>query len=207
VTPSLLRAIDQARQELLSDPSHDLSPKARLPILRELGQSRPGERWGDLGLGHRRRARLCDLIVRRGLPIWEEEDDTQDPHQLSALCEGYFAGQVGRETLYREMNAMVTLTENMSAPELLFAFMVGRSAVCAALVALFDERLYPTRDVDAKEFEEPQDPDNYDCAIWGAAAEAGGFSSQPAFDAQKSLAFWTWYLDDAVPAAFDSAAG
>lgn len=99
-----------------------------------LGQSWPAERWGGLGLGHRRRARLCDLVVRRGLPIWEEEDDTHDPHQLSALCEGYFAGQVGRETLYREM------------------------------------------------------------------------SSQPAFDAQKSLAFGTCYLDDAVP-AFDSAAG
>jgi hypothetical protein len=52
--------------------------------------------------------------------------------------------------------------------------------------------------------DEPEDPDFFDCAAWAAAAAAGDFpwtEQKQWFSPDKSRAFWSWYLDSAVPEA------
>jgi hypothetical protein len=200
MTPALIAAIDEAQREVST--SQDLSPRARKRILRELGPVEKDGRFARFGVGLRRRSKLCQLCVTRVIPIWEEEDDTRDAHHIVEVVDLYLDGTVSAAQLSRDTQALLSTLEDMTAPELRLVYCVGRAATQAGLVALFDERLIPSGTLTASEIDDPQDPDNYDCALWAAAAESAGFLGQPTFDAARCSMFWSWYLNTAVPAAY-----
>lgn len=75
--------------------------------------------------------------------------------------------------------------------------MIGFAATCALGVSLHDE---PCVQEGAEA--EPMDIEEVDAAAWAAMAEAGGEVWNPAADPAKRLAFWEWYLTEAVPAAY-----
>lgn len=80
-------------------------------------------------------------------------------------------------------------------------------ALAAMTIARDDQLLVPRPEfgVTRAEVEDPEDPDRFDCAFWGAVAEAGdvpyGSGSDVEFSEQAAVDYWTWYLDVAVPQA------
>lgn len=79
-----------------------------------------------------------------------------------------------------------------------------RVGVCSSNVVVWDELLVPDEEEGwgQEMLDEPEDPDFFDCAAWAAAAAAGDFpwtEQKQWFSPDKSRAFWSWYLDVAVP--------
>lgn len=195
----LSEAVRKAKEAVTASQYHDLSTGDRKRVLRAFGPVQRDGYWAILNPGHVRRTRLCISVVRRVLPIWEEEDDTQDAHHILDLADRYLRGDIAREVLRKDTQDLITGLETMYGPDIQRAWKVGRATAAAGLVALHDEILEPNDFVSEAELEEPQDPDHFDCALWAAAAESNGFWLHDEFDADRSLAFWTWYLDTAVP--------
>jgi hypothetical protein len=191
--------IEMAKAEVGNDPIHGLSFKTRKGILREMG---PVAARRTIGPGLIRRATLCCTMVKPALPLWEAHYPTKDPHRMIEMAEQYLAGKCTRDELRDSAYSFGGGLETSDSADKQPAYHVGRASVCAAFVAASDELLDVDQGLTLEEMENPEDPDQWDCAYWIAAAQAGGMPWEPGFDKLKYQAFWNWYLDVAVPAAW-----
>jgi hypothetical protein len=146
-----------------------------------------------------RRTRLACAVVRLVLPIWESSYRTKYPRLMVVLAEGYLDGEVPRSVLMKRADSFAGVMQN---PGVGVEPLVGHAAVSAAMIAYLDETLQPGDGVSEEELYDPSDPDAYDCAYVAAGAYAGGMSWMDGFDADRNREFWSWYLDEAIPAAY-----
>ena len=161
--------------------------------------------------GRTARARLAIRTARQVLPIWQRSWPDDDlPDGLLARAEALLAGTGDpRRAEHAAEAGMDALRRRCELPDAGFAwpaFFAGRAAVAAVWETLGRN---PFRSV------VPHDPDTPDEAVpldgldtAGAAALAvAGASWERTFDPARRLAFWEWWLRQAIPAAVTDSAG
>lgn len=201
MTQNLSDMLAKALEEVAADPVNGLSFATRKAILLELG---PVASEATINAGLIRRTRLCVESVKRVLKIWDAHYPTKQPERMVELAEGYLQGSFSAKQVDKEALSFRGGLDSSDTPDKQPAYLVGRGAVCAALVATTDELLEPDEGISLEELMAPEDPDYWDCAYWVAAAEAGGMPWEKSFDRAKYGAFWEWYLGYAIPKAWSS---
>jgi len=196
----LVKLIAKALEEVSNSTNYELSFATRQDVLREMGASASGE--SGFGPGWMRRINLCVEVVKPSLPLWEKHYGGRDPHLMLELAEQYASGKCTKLEIRKKANSFNGGLDNSDIPERQEAFLVGKGAVCAAFVAIFDELLEADEGITQEELRDPQDPDHWDCAYWIAAAQAGGMPWEAPFNKIKYRDFWNWYLNVAVPNAW-----
>jgi Immunity protein Imm5 len=201
MSQNLSDMLAKALEEVAADPVNGLSFATRKAILLELG---PVASEATINAGLTRRTRLCVECVKRVLKIWDAHYPTKQPQRMVELAEGYLQGGFSAKQVDKEALSFRGGLDSSDTPDKQPAYLVGRGAVCAALVATTDELLEPDEGISLEELMAPEDPNYWDCAYWVAGAEAGGMPWEEAFDRAKYRAFWDWYLIDAIPRAWSA---
>lgn len=198
--PDLIAAIDGAARALARDPRGNLERGQRQAV------------WAALGprdsVGRRRRVRLAALAVERAMPVWERAfpgDET--PRQLLALAALLAAGRAdpkaaraAREAAFSAMDTRSDMAQDK------MPVAVGYGAVQALSAALADEVFDPGA-LDPQAKDEDAQPEEHDASYFAAGALSGGPPWEPRSSAEARRELFTWWLREAVPAAFRSAEG
>jgi len=205
----LTKAIADAHAALAASPRAELVRGARIAVWAALGPyelayDANGEPAGALRtIGLRRRHALAELCVQRVLPIWERVIGTRDPHEMPEVASQYLSGRISRDAARERANQFSACLDHaytLSESEY-HASYAGYAARNLVSIVLADEDMDDPEMSDA-EFEYEQ----WDCALTACAAEAGDLPWGEYWDAARGRAFWTWYLDEAVPGAWQSVA-
>jgi hypothetical protein len=152
--------------------------------------------------------------VRRVLPVWEDLwPDDKSPHRVLEAAKqamnGMLSPKAGQSVMgdegsqYQDLNATNDQKRQDAAD-------VGYAAIAALVEALWDERFDPNNiqsDLEDRYFDILEED-----ASWIASKViAGGREDHPDWSAfpddsdhAKRREFWTWWLDEAVPAAWAS---
>lgn len=193
----LSEALTRAHRALEADPHGILSVGHRNEIKRALVPD------GDEHVGLLRRVMLNDLCVRRVLPLWYAAyPDDRRPERMLELARQLSRGQIeSRAALSEEGRFWVDAVDNWEydpeTEDAVGVALASCNSVVQAAVTSIDEAA-PAGDED----DEAHDPYTEDPAYSCASSAAGGSNDQLEHsDAGKRRAFWTWYLDEAVPAA------
>jgi hypothetical protein len=153
--------------------------------------------WAALGPrdtnGRTRRALLAIRSVEHAMDAWKEANPADDtPAKLLAIARRVLAGQIDRETAFRERGTAWTHFDDLDGG----AVEVGYAAAQALGTALADEDF--TEDaVNIERRDADLDPYEQDAAYLVSLVVAGGPVWGPS-DPQRRRAFWDWWLTDAV---------
>jgi hypothetical protein len=80
---------------------------------------------------------------------------------------------------------------------------VGFAAANTVTTALNDERFHPLN-IEDHLLDDDLDPYQWDASFYAAGAYAGGFTWEEGSSVVRRREFWEWYLDEAVPLAWNS---
>jgi len=202
----LLELLNKAKNELNNHPKGELILPIRKSILKHLGEHLENSNEHALiNNGLKRRIKLAVLCVEYVMPIWNEvapEDTT--PQDLIKSIDTYLLGKVEWKTLWNMQNSFWTTLENYSM-EARFktAAYVGFAAINAVVVALFDEETEELDDDGNVILDQDLDLFTWDTSFYAAAAYSENEPEENKI--QKRREFWLWYLNDAVPLAYQAA--
>lgn len=197
---SLEQLLAASMEAIGAHPQHALLPIRRRAIYAALGP------LGD-PQAFQRRERLDIITAQHVLPLWHEERPTDDrAEHLLALVQTIMDDQVDMQAAQEDVEAIWRwLTEDdggryekLSTP----VYYALGAAIAAAVAALEGNPLLTMR-LDENETDANIDLASSDCAKWAANAVAGPVW-KPDSDSAKRLEFWTWWLTEAVPAAWNA---
>jgi Immunity protein Imm5 len=193
------KSLKVARESLASTHDGQLILGSRQRIWAAMGPLWHLQKFAIPAEGLERRAALAIACVNHVLPLWEEcLPDDRSPHDLLTLIGRYLRGEVDPETVGTAGIDLWTHVESLGYRD--------RGVLGAALSvgdAASDENFDPAS-IDPKTSDEDRDAYEWDAASYVAIAYAGGnpISYAKQFDPARLRAFWAWYLDVAVPAAW-----
>jgi len=209
--PQVLKERIEAARESLHPEPHYLEPKYRFAIYPEFG---PRLEKGFFTpepadtRGLRRRTHLGILVTRKVLPAWEKVrpmDDT--PYRILDVIEGVMKGAVSEETasnFYQQSEERVEMLNSEyleRGGEYEKALCAGGTALHALMIAFtdisFDWEQTNYEDLEDKDL----DPWTQDTSYYAWTAYG---SCEPSQCMIENLEFWQWWLDEAVPAAYNS---
>ncbi|MEZ4447229.1 MAG: Imm5 family immunity protein [Polyangiaceae bacterium] len=186
-----------AARATLSNPDGALPLPLRIAIWRAMGDVGVTLPSGELTPGHRRRAELAIRVVRHGLGEWEAFWTTREPHDLLAVAEAYLGGYATPREVWTAQNRLTLSRDPMETDDLVRTSLIAEAARDAAVVAGYDMFL------DELSLEDDDlDPDAWDASFFVSCVFAAGPPWLAESDPAARRAFWTWYLDVAVPAAY-----
>lgn len=206
----LSAALRTASTALSQDPDGRLSLPHRRRIRQLFGPFLQNDEEQPEGPGYRRRARLSILCVQYVLPVWDaahldandlNTNDTENisPQQMLEVAEGVLAGQVSQQQARQANRRFSSVVEGilMNTPA---AAYVGYASIDAVGVAFHDD------DSGASPEEEDDDltPDEWDDSYRADLAASGGEPGEDNSSNQRRREFWQWYLEQAVPQAYES---
>jgi len=162
----------------------------------------------DVPLGRRRRVALARLSAERVLPVWEaERPQDRRPQRMLELAEALLEGREDPVVADRELGDFMvevgTLGSGSSPAISARADSSGMAAIDVLATGLsgdYGPDLPETTDDD------DLDPDSWETEYYASLA-AGSYPGAPDEDVEARRAFWRWYLDEAVPAAYRSVDG
>jgi Immunity protein Imm5 len=213
----ILVAIEHAYDTMFNERVHNLLPKERLAI------------YDALGYNHRVIGWLCIKTAQHVLSIWDTiipDDDT--PHSMILLAESVLRGRISvkeaktqDDNFYYHIIGGVLLDNDQETP---YIAKHVCNACYDALKISFGARPFQkiSRDIiNQNTLDEFIAPDLGDTASSAVTAYAGTtvIASQsfgnppirnvivpiPDFNPQKRLEFWTWWLKEAIPQAWELA--
>ncbi len=200
---TLVSAIKAAHEAMSQNSQFDLDLGYRHSIWAALGPRASSQVPKPSGL--RRRATLAILSARYVIPIWESVwpgDNT--PHRILVEAGQVLDGLVEPQTADRDFGKFWTYMDSLASRlKNSSAVMVGYSAAKALCAALFDEKFDPFH-INYELTDADVDPYDSDAAFAAAAAYAGGAIWNTNSISSKRREFWEWWLDEAVPAAWNS---
>lgn len=189
------------RDEVTTRPDHFLTFATRRRMLLTLGP--PWTPEAGMTVGHQRRALLAVASAERVLPVWEGKHGRGWPHDLLERASEVAHGHGDRLGVFDEAGERLSSLDGggRAAEDGFAAMYVGYAAVFAGFVAYNDELLEPDEGATQQDLDNPEDHHLFDSASWAAAAWAGDFpwGEKRWFNPARSMEFWTWYLDSAVP--------
>lgn len=202
---ALHQAIETGTAAVRAHPSHHLERRYRLAIWAALGpkldRARPD---GDVGL--RRRTHLERLSVLRVLPLWEARfPDVTLPQKLLAETEQVLAGQFDRKQVARDLGYSWGEMDAISWGYTDKIYAVGYAAHHVLYQAHCDSAFDPDPTTASWRLADDEVSPYYKDAAYLASLAAAGDAPIPgAGDNAKRLAFWEWWLSEAVPQAWAS---
>lgn len=201
VPASLQHLLDISIDAVRAHPQHALVPIRRWQLYAYLGSV-------SNETGRRRRARLALLSAYHVIPIWREERPEDDrAERLLILAENVLQNTVdvkaAGEEAEKEWHWLIDddggRYEKLSSA-VYFAFGAVVQAEFAALEGdSWDNYRFTEDETDAD-----VDIWSSDTAKWAVNAIAGPVW-EPNSDNTKRLEFWTWWLTEAIPAAWQEA--
>jgi hypothetical protein len=200
---ALQKALDYVEQH----PLHDLSLGHRFILYALLGPRADLPDSSDL-TGYQRRSMLQLLSIQPIITLLEgDKDFILDITRLIASAEDVIYGRVERDEAIRQTQTvrdeLVALPAQRPLPQL------ERGVIEAVLhmygIALYDLTWKPHRlDPNLSDEDEEAEIEGYrDVAGLAAALVAGGHVWDENSDPQKRRAYWTWWLREAVVAAYN----
>ena len=200
---NLLQLQQEALAAVRTNPEGMLPLSWRMRMWAALGpMQREGTR-ATRSVGHRRRTVLALLCAKHVLAIWENEwPQLAWPHEAMQAAEDYLSDKIDFETARTIARRCYTNLENFSPPKSKYYTIYAAFAAVGSLnVALHDEEFDP-EEID--ENLSDRDLDDWDPAFYAACAYAGSFPWGDSPDPSKPQEFWEWYLQMAIPQAWDS---
>ncbi|MUG99362.1 hypothetical protein F7734_46585 [Scytonema sp. UIC 10036] len=193
--PSELQNLIQEALELVyRHPQHDLNLGYRHAIWAAFGDN-----------GHLRRTALALSTVRHVLPIWNRRFKNDDrPQQILTLAEKVISGDVSKAFAAKESQHLWRQMQQLGYDDSSMAFTVGCAAVASLDTAIFDENFDPD-EIDFN-LTDNRDTEANDAAFFAACAYANGAvweTISGKSDSAKRLEFWSWWLNVAVPSAWE----
>jgi hypothetical protein len=200
---NLESALTSAALALAEARDGHLRISARRRVWDVMGPYRFDDDQYAFGTGHLRRTTLACFAAEAALGVWERYGGDDEPDRVLGLVEHYLAGQVSAEEVWNAGEALWDRLEQLG--EGVEAWVIF-AAYHAVNVAFSDELASARMQSDEDQLCE------YDAGYYAACAIAGGHPGDPESSIQRRRAFWRWYLESAVPAAFsviafDDAAG
>jgi len=186
-------AVANARSEVATDAAGILSLKSRKRMWHALAAGL------DERVGWAARVKLDALCVRRVMPIWAARFDPDEIKAMLSLADAVVAGSLDANDAAQQRDRFYTdVVDNReygSDPPPMY---VGHAAANTVIEAMTPNHVdaMPQADDD-----EHLDPESYLPCYLAACATAGGMNDRPA-SSERRRAFWLWYLDEAVPAAY-----
>lgn len=199
IPPSLEQLVAVSLESVHDHPLHALLPLRRRAIYDYLGPVRVRH-------AHHRRVWLDILTVKYVLPLWHEERPTDERAQrLLTLAEQVLSERVDKQAAGDEAEAIwrwLTDDDHGGRYEKLLdpAYYTLGAAIMAVFVSL-DENPLVGMILGEDETDANIDLASSDTAKWASNAIAGPVW-KPDSDRDKRLDFWTWWLTEAVPAAW-----
>ena len=187
-------SIAAARDDLARNPEGALSLGRRTAIWRDLAA------LADARTGYARRVRLNDACVRHVIGRWEERfPGDAGVAQMLDVAAQRVAGTIEDEAAGDARDRFyVEVVESRSYPGDASAMFVG----LAAANTVMEARIEDNEDaIPEAEDDEQLDPEAYDTSYMCASAAARGLNGRPS-DAAARRAFWSWYLDTAIPQVY-----
>jgi hypothetical protein len=196
----LTKLISNAHVEVRNHKRRGLSLPTRKKIWLAMGDLTLNGNKAVFSAGHYRRTMVSIISAEFTLPIWEQYFSSTDPHRMLDMAKKYIDGQFDFDTAKKESRSFSGGLNNVQnfTDEQLNAVLVGHSSVEAVLTALYEAWCDPTGELD-------EELDSWDSSMFAAGAYANGFPwKDEGCDFDKLHEFWVWYLDEAVPQAYNS---
>lgn len=200
---ALAEACLAARQTMLSNTEHILSARARWKVLATLGsQHRGGMPFENPGRFIR--TRLSLLSANRALSLFQKlaPNCIEVPAAYETALR-FLGNQSSADEAYQRMDAGAEEVDSLNVRNPA-AYFAGYSVLEALTCALQDIDFV---DTDTAEHE-PEDAqtggDDNDAASFAAAAFARAAGDSGGDPAQARREFWTWWLDVAIPKAWEN---
>jgi hypothetical protein len=197
----LKELLAEAAVVLKNDPDGVLSLGYREMIWGHLGPNAPKPVVRPLTPGHLRRIRLVVLSVQHVLPLWlqAQPSDTSVQDSLSLILRGL--AETGREEdLQRLANEHWETGEG--SDETLATFV--HAAASRAIVTFLEDETFDPDEYDPDMADAAMDAYDHDAAFWASCVAADGATWSETSDAGKRRAYWTWWLEEAVPKAWSA---
>lgn len=205
ISEEMRRATDQALTFVRDDPRHDLNPGYRQAVFAAFGPRR--DTMPDFPpetVPHQRRAILAILSIEKVLPTWVAAAHGNTlPQDLMRHAREELLGLGEREKLEQEVSDALGYLDAAAFATGDVAIFVGFAAARALGVALLDEP-FDAKHINYEVRNADRDPWSTDTAEFAACAAANGAAWDASSDPTKRLAFWEWWLRDAIPQAWDA---
>jgi hypothetical protein len=148
--------------------------------------------------------RLALITARQVLPIWQNAlPDNKRPGLLLDMADGFLVGTISFELMRLEADLFWDYMEEFGSTPKIFS--IGNAgyageAVAEAVMEVLGKIPYKDAVIEENDTDFYTDVWCGDTAFWAASAFAGRCGA-PDVDRDKSKAFWTWWLKEAIPAA------
>jgi hypothetical protein len=207
LSEELSRIIEAASEALAANADGELILPRRKRIWTALGPRLVEGARATRGVGLTRRTTLAGLCVRRVLELWTQAwPQNERPVQMLSIAEQYLNESLDFTQAWNSKNMFWGELEKMLYEgEHLIELNVGFAAANVVTTALNDERFDPQQ-IEADVMDDDLDPYEWDASLYASAAAAGGFTWETGSDATRRREFWQWYLNEAVPGAWEAAA-
>jgi len=185
-------AIADARSEVATDAAGILSLQSRKQVWNALTAGL------DEHVAFANRVKLDALCVRRVMPIWAARFDSDEIEAMLSLADAVMAGSVDANDAAQTRDRFYTeIVDDREYGNDASPLYVGHAAANTVIEAMTPSQVDAMPQTD----DEDLDPESYLPCYLAACAAAGGMNDRPS-SSERRRAFWLWYLDEAVPAAY-----
>ena len=201
----LVEIIEKAHIAIIRHPQRDLNLGYRQAIWAAMGPHVDASRRMDT-YGLLRRTALATVATQHVLPIWESVwPHDHSPQSILAEAEQVLQQIVDKRTAWKDRQQFWVMFLDLGNENEQYQIVsaVGFSAVQALTTAIQDER-FDQSNIDYSLTDTDIDPDEMDSSFFAAAAYANGPIWEADSDATKRQEFWEWWLNQAVPSAWNS---
>jgi hypothetical protein len=201
--PNKIRAaLGDASISVQQDPEHDLAPRFRWNLQNLIFEARNKEPRSDKA-GHKAWLRVEITTVRHVLPLWQQKhphDDT--PQKLLREAETFLSDslEVGKAELMAFSFPEDTGTRNPVDQVLSGAI---ATLVFAILASARPESFVSSKRDMGRSNRQLEFPHDWDASLCACVAYTGDASLLAEASRAKRLEFWQWWLDVAIPQAYE----
>lgn len=205
IPAELQYAIQDAHRALANHEHGRLLLPYRKRIWAALGQRLIEGGRAQLGVGLRRRTKLAIRCGELVLNYWKREfPEDETPERLIIYAEQYLNGEMEFRWAWDQQNNFWSVVEDLMSEGKPFpAIYAGFAATKILATALYDEKFTPGK-IEENLTEDNLDAESWDVSYWASLAYAGGSHWEKESSPTRRREFWQWYLNDAVPQAWNA---
>lgn len=193
--------LEQAVQEGKATLARNSEGELSLPVRKKI--------WAAMGAkddaGKARRFKLAMSCAKQVMSIWERAFlDNKGPEQVLQAAQDYLDGELHESDLRNCISDFWTkLDDLIYEGEFLAEINAGFAAASAASIAVTDE-LFEEDKLEDSTLDEELDPYEWDAGYYASIAYSDSGTSDHTSESVLRRQFWSWYLNDAVPATWSA---
>lgn len=192
-----MKILEEAKESLEKEPNGRLLLINRRKIWAALGPCVTDREKAGITTPLIRRVKLAALCAKRVLPIWEETySDKYNAGKILEIAEDYLCGMKTWKSCYDRFNEFNARLANLESGPIM-PYAAGTSVSLVLSTAIYDE-FFEEEEMEP-DFEEDREVDMWDASFAASVAESGLYWYGDENNIEKRRAFWSWYLNDAVP--------